>query len=51
MSSKENSEGFCVVIVTKKSISFLLQCIGHLCHTASASERQTSGIESEEEGM
>lgn len=50
MSSKENSSGFCVVIVAKETISFSLQCVGHLGHTESATERHiTSGIESEGE--
>lgn len=45
---KENSPGFCVVIVAKKTISFSLQCMGHLCHIESAPERHlTPGIESE----
>lgn len=49
MSSKENSSGFCVVIVAKETVSFLLQCRGCLCHSDSATERQiTSGIQSEE---
>lgn len=48
MSSKENSSGFCVVIVAKETISFSLQCMGHLCHIESATERHiTSGIKSE----
>lgn len=48
MSSKENSSGFCVVIVAKETISFSLQCMGHLCHIESATERHlTLGIESE----
>ena len=48
MSSKENSLGFCVVIVAKETISSSLQCMGHLCHTESATERHiTSGLESE----
>ena len=48
MSSGEISSGFCVVIVAKETISFALQCMGHLCHAESATERhRTSGIESE----
>lgn len=48
MGSKENSSDFCVVIVAKKTISFSLQYMGHLCHIESAPERHlTSGIESE----
>lgn len=48
MNSKENYSGFCVVIVAKETISFLLQCMGHLCHIESAAESHiTSGIESE----
>ena len=47
MSSGEISSGLCVVIVAKETISFALQCMGHLCHAESATERhRTSGIES-----
>lgn len=38
-----------MVIVAKETISSLVQCMGCLCHTDSARERQiTSGIQSEE---
>lgn len=48
MSSKENSSSFCVAIVAKETISFSLQCMGHLCHIESATEGHiTSAIESE----
>ena len=48
MSSGEISSGFCVVIVAKETVSFALQCMGHLCHAESATERhRTSGIDSE----